>query len=210
VRVEVGLANRGGGPLAAPLRLGLKGGHVRGRVVDPDGRERWFWPLVRCIDSEQLAPIAPGAERRRPLALLRGPHGALFPTAGRYRVWVEAVWPLAGRLVDRAAECAVTVTPAADAAHAAAAREVLGSPELLLTLALAGDHLEAGRRALAAALADPRLRPHYAAIAARCALGRHHEGEGARAEARRLLRGGLVAGHHELAKLRRRLRRMRA
>jgi hypothetical protein len=87
---------------------------------------------------------------------------------------------------------------------------VLGSPELLLTLALAGDHLEAGRRALAAALADPRLRPHYAAIAARCALGRHHEGEGARAEARRLLRGGLVAGHHELAKLRRRLRRMRA
>lgn len=54
------------------------------------------------------------------------------------------------------------VTPVVDESHAKAALKTLATPDLLLTLALGGDHLIEGIEALKAALADKTLRPHYA------------------------------------------------
>lgn len=211
VRVEVTLSHRGGEPLLAPLRLGLKGGHVRGRVIAAGGAaldeehvpaaERIFWPLLRCSDDDQLAPLAPGETRRHGLALLRGPGGALFPEPGAYRVEVDLVWRLDGREARLTAATAVTVEPPPDLAAERVAREVLGTPDLLLCVALGGDHLPAGRRALAQALADPVLRPHYAAIEARRLARRGAAGDRRRAAA--LWREPTVAGGSERRKIER-------
>jgi hypothetical protein len=215
VRVEVTLTHRGDEPLLAPRRLGLKGGHVRGRVVGVDGagrcRERIFWPLLRCSDDDQLAPMAPGEARRHGLALLRGPDGALFPEPGDYRVEVELAWMPNGRPARLTAATEVTVAPPPDAEGERAAREVLATPDLLLCVALGGDHLPSGLRALAQALDDPVLRPHYAAIEARRLAGRSAPGDRHRAAA--LCREPTVTAASERGKLERfladgRLRRL--
>jgi hypothetical protein len=202
VRVEVALAHRGGGePHLVPRRLGLKGGHVRGRVVGPDGATRRFLPLLRCTDDDGLAPLAPGEERRHGLALLRGPDGALFPAPGDYRVEVELGWAPDERRRRLAAATAVRVEPPPDAETARVAGDLLATPDLLLTVALGGDHLAEGCRALARALADPVLRPHFAAIEARRLAGR-----GTRAARRRaaaLCREATVIAGSERRKLER-------
>jgi hypothetical protein len=59
------------------------------------------------------------------------------------------------------------VTAAVDAAHAEAARKLLGTPDTLLTLALGGDHLKEGIAAIAAALDNDVLRPHFAYVEAK-------------------------------------------
>lgn len=205
VRVEVTLTHGGDELLLAPRRLSLKGGHVRGRVIGADGagrrRERIFWPLLRCSDDDQLAPMAPGETRRHGLALLRGPDGALFPEPGDYRVEVELAWTPNGRPARLRAATEVTVAPPRDAEGAQAAREVLTTPDLLLCVALGGDHLPSGLRALAQALGDPVLRPHYAAIEARRLAGRSAPGDRHRAAA--LCREPTVAAASERRKLER-------
>lgn len=201
VRVELALAHRGGEPLLAPCRPSLMGGHVRGRAIGPDGVARRFLPLVRCTDDDELAPLAAGEERRHGLALLRGPDGALFPLPGDYRLEIELRWTLDRRRVRLDAATTVTVDPPPDAASAAAAREVLAAPDLLLAVALGGDHLPEGRRALARALADPVLRPHYAAVEARRLAGRDAPGDRERAAA--LCGEAPVAAASERAKLER-------
>jgi hypothetical protein len=82
-------------------------------------------------------------------------------------------WPLADMLVSRVSgEATVIVTAAVNAAHADAARQVLGTPDTLLTLALGGDHLPEGIAAIDAALHDDVLRPHFAYVEAKRMAGR--------------------------------------
>ena len=59
------------------------------------------------------------------------------------------------------------VLAAVDASHREAARQVLGTPDVMLTLAFGGDHLEDGLAAIRAALANDVLRPHYAFVEAK-------------------------------------------
>lgn len=199
VRVEVALVHRGGEPALVPRRLSLKGGHVHGRAIGPDGVARRFRPLVRCTDDDELAPLAPGEERRHGLALLRGPDGALFPVPGDYRVEVELAWAPDAHRRRLTAATAVAVEPPPDTATARVAEDLLATPDLLLSVALGADHLPDGSRALAHALADPVLRPHYAAIEARRLARRRTRA--ARRRATALCREAVVAAASERAKL---------
>ena len=99
----------------------------------------------------------------------------LFPVPGTYRIVVEASWTTLGVALYSVGETAVKVTAASDAAHADAARRVLASPEMLLALALGGDHLKEGIEAIGAALKNDVLRPHFAYVEARRRATRFHK-----------------------------------
>src|SRR4030095_16574854 len=79
-------------PLWAAASLSLRGGQVRGKVVDPAGTVRAFLPLVQCVESQTLALPPLGQNVAHSATVLRGPQGALFPSAGLYRIVVELRW----------------------------------------------------------------------------------------------------------------------
>ena len=167
VRVDIALVNGSDAPAAGPPALGLMEGTVRGRVIDMHGTARTFAPLVVNENPISTNPIAPGARLEGSLTLLRGAEGALFPQPGRYRIVVEAFWSQLNLERFASGETVVTVTAAADAAHADAARRILDTPETLLALALGGDHVSEGLAAVRAGLDNPVLRPHFAFIEAK-------------------------------------------
>jgi len=101
------------------------------------------------------------------VSLLRGGQGALFPSAGSYRIVVEVDWDQDDLNLGATAEVSVAITPAVNAAHAEVAHRVLTTPDTLIVLALGGDHMQEGQEAIQAALQDPVLRPHYAAVEAK-------------------------------------------
>jgi len=167
VRVGLTLTNRSDRPLPVPPHLSLKHGHVRGRVTDTSGAVREFHPLIHCLDEEELTMLAPGDSLTHSMTLLRGPQGALFAAAGRHRVEVDVEWDLGGLQMLLQGESTVFVLDAQDEAHADAAMKVLDSPDLLLVLAVGGDHLDNGLEALDTALGNKVLRPHYAWVQAK-------------------------------------------
>ena len=144
----------------------MMSGAVRGTVINSSGTVRSFSPLV-IAEEEQQTILEPGASLSDSLSLLRGRDGALFPQPGDYRIVVEVRWQEQLDDVVVTGEITVTVTPAADAAHADVARKVLATPDTLLVLALGGDHLKEGIDAIQAALAHPVLRPHFAYVEAK-------------------------------------------
>jgi hypothetical protein len=166
-RVHVLLTNRGSVPIRAPATLSFNSGFVCGRVVDESGVAREFWPLVACVDAAPLAELPPGGVLEHSFTLLRGPQGALFPAAGAYRVEFEITWYENGTGKIAKGSCRLNVSKPRDAEHESAARKILETPDALLMLVLAGDHLPEGMAAIQAGLSNSVLRPHYAAIEAR-------------------------------------------
>jgi hypothetical protein len=160
-RVEFALVNVSDVPQLAPLNLSLRGGTVRGKVIDPAGTVRSFLPLVQCLDSQPVAPLAPGGEVSHSATVIRGPQGALFPTSGLYRILVEVQWEAGGirRGLTGAADLLVTAPTTSE--HAQAAYEILSTPDTLLTIA-ASSSAAAGVQAIDRAANDPTLAPHYA------------------------------------------------
>ena len=59
VRVEFAITNMTEQALPIPANLTMKGGAVRGRVVDPSVTVRTFWPLLRCIEEEEIVSSPP-------------------------------------------------------------------------------------------------------------------------------------------------------
>ena len=167
IRVNLALVNTTGSPLSVPDSLSLKAGHVSGKIVDPAGTIRTFSPLVLCLDEETLHPLAPGGRLQDSMTLLRGRQGALFPTPGVYRVSVDLDWEVGGVQFGVTGETTVMVGPAENKEHADAALRVLSTPDAHLVLALGGDHLTEGVKAIQAAVANPVLRPHYAVVEAK-------------------------------------------
>jgi len=167
VRVEFTIRNDTEQALPIPASLSMKAGAVRGRVVDPSGVVRTFWPLVRCLEEEEIRELEPGASVTDSATILRGAEGALFPAPGAYRVFVDLEWSLGEATIRLSGSAPVMVTPPVDGSHAAAALRVLTSPDALLTLVLGGDHLEEGIEAIRTALDDPVLAPHYGYIEAK-------------------------------------------
>ena len=92
---------------------------------------------------------------------------ALFPSPGAFRVIVEVTWDLDEVEVGVTGITNIMVTAPVDEAHANAALKILSTPDVLLTLALGGDHLPEGREALRTALDNPVLRPHFAIVEAK-------------------------------------------
>ena len=171
VRVRLTLTNQSDSPVEVPDTLTLKGEHVAGRTVDTAGVARTFRSIFGCVEDHRHEVLQPGASMTADMTLLRGAEGALFPAAGMYRVELDVTWAMAGLPVRVSAGAPVMVTPPVDASHGRAAMHVLSSPDLLLTLAIGGDHLEDGTEALRTAMADKTLAPHYAVIEAK-RLGR--------------------------------------
>lgn len=167
VRFEISLRNMSDQLLPSPSSIGMKSGNVRGKVMDPSGNVRTFTPLVICVDDHPLRYLAPGDEIRDSLTLLRGAEGALFTAPGVYTVEVEVSWDMNGGHVGTTGQATVYVTSAEDNAHAKAAMEVLSTPDTLLSLAITGDHLEEGNKAIQTALDNKVLRPHFAYIEAK-------------------------------------------
>ncbi|HRD07410.1 MAG: matrixin family metalloprotease [Saprospiraceae bacterium] len=162
VRVNVKLENKMDQSVLLPANLSLKGGNVKGVVTGANGQQRSFSPIVICLDEEPLKEFKPGEMIESDLTLLRGKEGALFPNAGMYFIKIDLNWEIDGMPVVLTANSNIMVTPVVDESHAKAALKTLATPDLLLTLALGGDHLIEGIEALKAALADKTLRPHYA------------------------------------------------
>ncbi len=167
VRVDFTITNDTAQALPIPASLSMKAGAVRGRVVDPSGVVRTFWPLVRCIEQEEIGELGPGESVTDSVTILRGAEGALFAAPGAYRVFVDLEWSLGEATIRLSGDAPVMVTSAVDEGHATAALRVLTSPDALLTLVLGGDHLEDGIEAIDAALKNDVLAPHYAYIEAK-------------------------------------------
>ena len=167
VRVDLMLRNADSNPVPAPVELSLKSGHVSGTVADPSGTVRSFRPLMRLTKPRRLEELAPGERRAGSVTLLRGVDGALFPTAGDYTVDIQVEWEVDGTPRRVSGSGTVSISPAEDEAHAEAARRIMRTPDTLLTLALGGDHLTSGVKAIRAALANEVLRPHYAYVEAK-------------------------------------------
>jgi hypothetical protein len=78
--------------------------------------------------------------------------------------------------------------------------KVLTTPDALLSLALAGDHLDEGNAAIDAALADKTLHPHYAYVRARRAAASFMKRKPEHALVRSLLDADTVMSQAEAKK----------
>jgi hypothetical protein len=197
VRVELRLSNQG--DVAVPADLSLDAGFLSGTVTDPSGTTRSFGSLLACPDGQRLADAELVAGS---MTLLRGAEGALFPLAGAHTVEVDVRWQLDGVPVRITGSGAVMVTPAFDDAHAQAALAVLTTPDVVLTLALGGDHLPEGQAAIAAALECDVLRPHFAYVEAKRLAHRFFDRPAYPDRAAELIDGGAVMSSSEAAKAR--------
>ena len=167
VRVDLSLVNISDGKMPTPPRLGFTNDVVSGRVIDPSGASRRFSTVIHCLDEEELIDLDPGDAVFGSLTLLRGPDGPLFGSIGHHTVVVDLSWDVNGVPIHVEARSTVIITPPVDDSHAAAATAVLAEPDLLLTLAIGGDHLTEGLVALDAAMSDKTLAPHFAVVEAK-------------------------------------------
>jgi hypothetical protein len=135
-------------------------------VIDSSGAVRTFSTVIRYLDVQEPVALEPRKSITDSLTLLRGPEGALFPSAGMYRVVVTLTWDIDGYPVQLSADASVIVTPPVNEEHAIAALKLINSPDALITLAIGGDHPE-GVKAIKVALDNPVLRPHYAFVEAK-------------------------------------------
>lgn len=166
-RVEFRLSNRGKRSVEVPATLNVRGGAVRGRVIDPAGTARTFLPLISCIDAENTRTLKPKESVSHAITLLRGGSGALFPMPGVYRIVLDVTWSTGQGRATVSAETSVMITGPETHAHAVAAHRMLTVPNAMLTLVLGGDHLTDGVAAIQSALSCEQLSEHVAWIEAK-------------------------------------------
>lgn len=167
VRLRVTLENTCDTPINVPDSLSLKSEYLSGQVIDPAGTARSFRSIMRCIDEHEHQVLKPGDSIAADITLLRGMDGALFPSPGLYEIRINVFWDMAEMPVKVSTQIPVMVTPPVDDSHGKAAVKTLSTPDLLLTLALGGDHLDDGVDALKEAMSDKTLAPHFAVIEAK-------------------------------------------
>ena len=167
VRINFSLINNSDGSKIVPKDLSLKKGNISGKVIDPSGTERTYFPIILCLDEEETSEIGKGESKNGSITLLRGGQGALFPLAGVYKIIVEASWEINGLKQRSIGVTNVMVTPPVDDDHAKAAYKIISNPDSLLVLVMGGDHLKEGIEAIQAGVENPILKPHYALIEAK-------------------------------------------
>ena len=159
-RIDFAVRNRSDRPVLAPENVTMRGGNVRGSVIDPSGTVRTFQPLVQCVESQPLVTLAPGEGVSFSATLLRGPQGALFPAPGLYRIVLEVRWDdVGGRFGLLGAADLMVIVPQT-LAEGRAALDILASPDALVAVA-ASAPAGGGQAAIRQAVADPVLGPHY-------------------------------------------------
>ena len=167
VRINFELVNKTNTPIEVPASLDMKMGHVSGMVINPSEVVRKFSPLVLCVDDEKTIFLETGQTLKDSVTLLRGGQGALFPSTGLHRIIVEISWVKDGIPAHISGETTVMVMPPVDEAHSKAPRKILSTPDTLLTLALGGDYLEEGIKAIQIGIENPVLKPHFAFVEAK-------------------------------------------
>jgi len=167
VRVDLRLHNAEARAVPAPTDLSLKSGQLRGWVAGPSGLRRSFRSLLRRTEPRALQDLTAGETRTGSMTLLRGLEGALFAMPGPHAIRVQLDWDVGGMPVRVAGETTLMVLPAVERVHGDAALHVIHTPDVLLTLALGGDHLKEGIAAVHHALGSDVLRPHFAYVEAR-------------------------------------------
>jgi hypothetical protein len=170
-RVDFTLVNGSTAPVLAPATLSLRGGTVRGKVIDPAGTVRTFLPLVPCVDEQPLRLLEPGEQvshsrpsptgpRRAVPQRRAAPHRRGGPV-GRRRLtpWPHRLGhgPRDGGGVGRA--------------RAGGVRDPV-DPDTMLAIAAAAD-VGGGFQAIERAASDPTLGPHYAWLDAKRTLQGH-------------------------------------
>ncbi len=168
-RVEFALVNESSAPVLVPASLGLRGGTVRGKVIDPAGTVRTFLPLVPCVESQPLRVLEPGERVSSSATVTHGPQGALLPSAGLHRVVVEVRWDEGGAPRALSGSATLLVTAPASAEQERAAYGILSTPDTLLAIAATAD-VGNGFAAIEQAASDPMLGPHYAWLDAKRTL----------------------------------------
>jgi hypothetical protein len=167
VRVMLKLTNTSGQPQRVPGSLSLTRGVIDGRVINPDGAVRTFWPLKRREDSDPAILLQPGDTLTSTITLLRGAQKALFGIPGDHRIKVKAQWEQGQNTVFLESETTVHVSDALDSKHHTAALTIFSTPDTLLSLAIVGDQFDEGNNAVQLALDNPVLKPHYSVIEAK-------------------------------------------
>jgi hypothetical protein len=201
VRVGIKLVNRGEEPIRVPANLSLKSEFVQGEVIDPAGTARSFRTVVLCVEDHPFVELQPEESIEGEMTLLRGAEGALFGSPGVHEVKVEVHWSSDGMVARVVGSATVMVTAAVTAEHAAAAHKVLATPDAHLVLAIGGDHMKEGIEAVAAALKDPTLRPHFGVIEAKRLARRFGERKPDIKAAAALIDGATVMSGTEAAKM---------
>ena len=168
-RVDFTLVNESTAPVLVPASLSLRGGAVRGKVIDPAGTVRTFLPLVPCVDRQPLRLLEPGEQVAHSATVTHGPQGALFPSAGLHRVVVEVQWDDGGSPRGLSGSATLLVTAAASAEQERAAYGILSTPDTMLAIAATVD-VGGGFAAIEQAASDPTLGPHYAWLDAKRTL----------------------------------------
>jgi hypothetical protein len=165
VRVNFSLTNRSDQVKLVPGSLRMKSGNVSGRVIDPLGTGQEFATIIRYTrrnSSDVMArELPPGESISHSATLLWGTEGPLFPTSGFYRIILELNWYLEGVRIRISGSAGVMVTPPKDDEHARAALRIFSNPDVLLALAIGGDHIEVGNEVIRNAINHPVLKPHY-------------------------------------------------
>jgi hypothetical protein len=165
VRVNFSLTNRSNQVKLVPGSLRMKSGNVSGRVIDPLGTGQGFATIIRYTrrnSSDVMArELPPGESISHSATLLWGTEGPLFPTSGFYRIILDLNWYLEGVRIHISGSAGVMVTPPKDDVHASAALRIFSNPDVLLALAIGGDHIEVGNEVIRNAINHPVLKPHY-------------------------------------------------
>ncbi|KAI9774129.1 MAG: hypothetical protein M1840_005222 [Geoglossum simile] len=177
VRFELKLTSTNESPIQVPDSISLRSPYVSGTVSSAGVPPRTFRPLVCCTDSGSMTTInhKDAMEKNSvtsSITLLRGAEGALFPTSGLCEIKVTLNWQLEGS-ESRAiviGSATVFITAAVTASHGSAAYKMLSTPDAHVLLVLGGDckELKDGKEAIDQALCCQDLKPHYAAVKAKC------------------------------------------
>ncbi|WP_138733369.1 hypothetical protein [Modestobacter excelsi] len=191
-RVDFRLVNESAAPVRVPATLSLRGGAVRGKVLDPAGTVRTFLPLVACVDKQPLRLLEPDGRVAHSATITHGPQGALFPGPGLYRIIVEVQWDDGGATRGLTGSASVLVAGATTAGQERAAFGILSTPDAMLAIAASAD-IGHGVEVIEQAASDPTLGPHYAWLAAKRTLrGRATTGEPYRRALERLAEGDVI------------------
>jgi hypothetical protein len=168
-RVDFALINDSPAPVLVPATLSLRGGAVRGKVIDPAGTVRAFLPLVACVENQPLRRLEPDQRVAHSATITHGPQGALFPGPGLHRIVVELRWDDGGATRGLTGSATVLVAAATTPEQERAAYGILSNPDTMLAIAASAD-VGGGVEAIEQAAADGTLGPHYAWLAAKRTL----------------------------------------
>lgn len=161
VRVDYYLKNTSETKKIIPSSFSIKTGQVSGYVIEPSGTTQEFTTIVRSIGDISTQDIDADDEQIHSVTLLWGTQGPLFPAPGFYRIVIDITWNVNGTWVQACGSTGIMVSGPENEEHARIALRIFSHPDILVTLAVGGDHMEEGNKLIDQAIQNPILKPHY-------------------------------------------------